>query len=224
VLGGGRGVYTLRFSFEGDFDEVLLSRGCLPLPPYIRREAGEEDRCGYQTVYASRKGAVAAPTAGLHFSDALLERIRDRGVAVAPVTLHVGYGTFLPVRVNDIREHRMHAEPYQVSEATAEAVAGARRRGGKVVAVGTTCVRTLETAADGNGGIRAGAGTCDLFIYPGYRFRSVDAMITNFHLPKSTLMMLVSAFAGWDFIRRAYREAVEQGYRFFSYGDAMMIR
>ena len=166
---------------------------------------------------------MAAPTAGLHFTEALLRRLADRGVEIARITLHVGPGTFVPVRADDIRDHRMEAERFEVPEASAEAVNRARAEGRRVVAVGTTCVRTLEGTADDSGRVRAGAGTCDLFIYPGYRFRVVDAMITNFHLPESTLLMLVSAFAGRETILSAYRTAIEAGYRFYSYGDAMLI-
>jgi S-adenosylmethionine:tRNA ribosyltransferase-isomerase len=166
---------------------------------------------------------VAAPTAGLHFTPDLLDRLKAAGVGIAEITLHVGYGTFLPVRVDDIRAHRMHAETYTIPEAAAEAVNRARSQGRRIVAVGTTCVRTLEWAADEAGRIEPGSGECDLFIYPGYRFKAVDAMITNFHLPESTLLMLVSAFAGRDRVLAAYREAVERGYRFYSYGDAMLI-
>lgn len=214
----------LRFRCRGDLEAVFERRGTVPLPPYIRRPSDDRDRDAYQTVYASHKGAVAAPTAGLHFTPSLLDAVRRNGVSVAPITLHVGYGTFLPVRVNDIRRHRMHAESFTVPPETAAAVGRARKAGGRVVAVGTTCVRTLEFMADGAGGIRSGSGSCDLFIYPGHRFAAVDAMITNFHLPQSTLLMLVSAFAGYEAVRSAYREAVDEGYRFFSYGDAMFIR
>jgi S-adenosylmethionine:tRNA ribosyltransferase-isomerase len=174
-------------------------------------------------VYASQKGAVAAPTAGLHFSEPLLEKIRSKGVKAVAITLHVGYGTFLPVRVSDIREHRIHAEWYSVSETAADAVNRTKAEGGRVVAVGTTGVRTLEYASDAEGKIRKGSGKCDLFISPGYIFKITDAVITNFHLPESTLLMLVSAFAGRENLLKAYKEAVSQGYRFYSYGDAMFI-
>jgi S-adenosylmethionine:tRNA ribosyltransferase-isomerase len=174
-------------------------------------------------VYAAVRGAVAAPTAGLHFTTELVGRLQARQVAVVCVTLHVGYGTFAPVRTEDIRAHRMHAERYRIPAATAEAVSAARAAGRRVVAVGTTVVRTLEFATDGWGRLAAGGGTCDLFIYPGYRFKAVDAMITNFHLPKSTLLMLVSAFAGRENVLNAYRAAVRERYRFYSYGDAMVI-
>ncbi|MFZ5571457.1 MAG: tRNA preQ1(34) S-adenosylmethionine ribosyltransferase-isomerase QueA [Thermodesulfobacteriota bacterium] len=219
-------LYTLRFSAPAHFGELLDRIGHTPLPPYIKRKPGAEDprdRDAYQTVYASRKGAIAAPTAGLHFSDALLETIRAMGVKIAVITLHVGYGTFLPVREEDIRRHRMHAERYAVSSQAAEAVNETRKQGGRVVAVGTTAVRTLEHLADPAGHLSPGTGLCELFIYPGYRFRIVDAMVTNFHLPQSTLLMLVSAFAGRDLVLQVYTEAVRLGYRFFSYGDAMLI-
>jgi S-adenosylmethionine:tRNA ribosyltransferase-isomerase len=220
------GIFSVTFFCDGELGHRLDEIGNVPLPPYIRREDGQrrrEDIDAYQTVYASRKGAAAAPTAGLHFTPQLLEKIRSLGAHIAPVTLHVGYGTFRPVKVADIREHAMHTEDFTISESTAAAVNLAGDEGRRVVAVGTTCVRTLEYAADDNGQVRAGTGGCNLFIYPGYEFQVVKAMITNFHLPKSTLMMLVSAFAGRENILAAYREAVAGRYRFFSYGDAMMI-
>ena len=227
VLAGGRGRYTLAFESPGDFEDLLARIGKVPLPPYIRRQAdpaaGGSDGRAYQTVYAARPGAVAAPTAGLHFTGDLLARIRHGGVHVARITLHVGYGTFRPVRVTDIREHRMHAEYFDLPEEAAGRINRARQTGRRVVAVGTTCVRTLEFAADASGRVSAGSGWCDLFIYPGYTFRVVDAMVTNFHLPGSTLLMLVAAFAGRERILAAYREAVAREYRFYSYGDAMFI-
>jgi S-adenosylmethionine:tRNA ribosyltransferase-isomerase len=183
----------------------------------------EIDRERYQTVYAREEGAVAAPTAGLHFTGALLDRIRRLGVLVHPVTLHVGPGTFRPVRVDDVCHHRVESEPYTIPEATAHAVKAARAEGRRVIAVGTTTVRTLEHAASPDGSLRAGADETDLFITPGYGFRAVDALLTNFHLPRSTLLMLVSAFAGLEVTRRAYAEAIAQRYRFYSYGDAMLI-
>ncbi len=208
------------------FDRPLMPfleiRGHMPLPPYITREDAELDAERYQTVYAEKPGAVAAPTAGLHFNEALLAALAEKGIDQARVTLHVGAGTFQPVRVDDIREHRMHAEWLRVPPETVEAVNRTRERGGRVVAVGTTVVRSLETAARG-GTLQAYEGETDIFITPGFRFRVVDALITNFHLPESTLLMLVSAFAGHKTIMRAYRHAVEQRYRFFSYGDAMFI-
>jgi S-adenosylmethionine:tRNA ribosyltransferase-isomerase len=220
------GVFSVSFFYGEDFGRLLEKIGSMPLPPYIKREtdAGKAaDRADYQTVYASREGAAAAPTAGLHFTRSLLEKIRSLGVTVSSVTLHVGYGTFRPVKVTDIREHLIHSEDYIIPEASAAAINLARSEGRRVVAVGTTCVRTLEYAADVRGRVTAGHGSCDLYIYPGYQFRVVDAMITNFHLPKSTLIMLASAFAGRENLLVAYREAIEKRYRFFSYGDAMMI-
>ena len=219
------GVFSVSFYYDGDFGGLLDEIGSVPLPPYIRREnSGRvEDKTAYQTVYAARKGAAAAPTAGLHFTRPLLDKIEAHGVTIAPITLHVGYGTFRPVKVSDIREHRMHSEDFSIPGATAEAINRAKAEGRRVVAVGTTCVRTLEYASDGQGGVQPGRGACDLFVYPGYRFKVVDAMITNFHLPRSTLLMLVAAFTGRERILAAYREAIDRGYRFFSYGDAMMI-
>ncbi len=213
----------LRFSPVQDLDSILEEIGSMPLPPYIRRPDSRQDRQDYQTVYARKKGAIAAPTAGLHFTTAMLEKLRQRQVRIVPLTLHVGYGTFVPVRVDDIRNHRMHSEWYELSPGSAEQITAGRRAGAKVVAVGTTCVRTLEYCAGPDGSLRPGQGACDLFIYPGYSFKIVDAMITNFHLPKSTLLMLVAAFAGRQTILSAYRQAVEAGYRFYSYGDAMLI-
>ncbi len=227
VLEGGQGRYTLAFECPGDFEDLLARIGRVPLPPYIRRQtapaADGRDGSAYQTVYAAHPGAVAAPTAGLHFTGDLLACIRAAGVRVAEVTLHVGYGTFRPVRVTDIREHRMHAECFDFPGEAAREINRARQEGRRVVAVGTTCVRTLEFAADAHGRVSAGSGWCDLFIYPGYAFKVVGAMITNFHLPGSTLLMLVAAFAGRDRILAAYREAVARKYRFYSYGDAMFI-
>jgi S-adenosylmethionine:tRNA ribosyltransferase-isomerase len=220
------GVFAVTFSCNGDFGGLLEEIGSMPLPPYIRRESNagrREDMAAYQTVYAARSGAAAAPTAGLHFTPELLLKVRAMGVTIATITLHVGYGTFRPVKVADIRQHAMHSEDFTIPEASASVINLARAEGRRVVAVGTTCVRTLEYAADEGGGIAPGNGCCDLFVYPGHRFSVVDAMITNFHLPKSTLMMLVSAFAGREKIQAAYREAVKMRYRFFSYGDAMMI-
>ena len=228
VLGGRSGVYQLEFHFQGRFEDRLYELGTTPLPPYIRRPTQEneppvDDRLCYQTVYAAHKGAVAAPTAGLHFSDELLAKIQSAGVEIVRLTLHVGYGTFLPVRVADIRQHRMHAERYLLSTTAADAIARAMGQGKRVIAVGTTCVRTLEHAARENGRPIASEGESDLFIYPGYRFQVVDGLVTNFHLPRSTLLMLVSAFAGREQILDAYAAAIQQRYRFFSYGDAMLI-
>jgi S-adenosylmethionine:tRNA ribosyltransferase-isomerase len=216
-------VAELSFSGPEPFDRMLESIGHVPLPPYIHRQDTRQDHHSYQTVYAEHKGAIAAPTAGLHFTRTLLKRLADKGVSLTYVTLHVGYGTFVPVRVTDIRQHRMHAEWFSLPDDTAQAVARAKENGGRVVAVGTTCVRTLEYCASEEGRLTAQSGMCDLFIYPGYRFKIVDAMITNFHLPQSTLLMLVSAFAGRDAILKAYAEAARQTYRFYSYGDAMFI-
>jgi S-adenosylmethionine:tRNA ribosyltransferase-isomerase len=203
--------------------DILSAVGHMPLPPYIEREDEAVDRERYQTVYAEKEGAVAAPTAGLHFTDELLARIDARGIRRASVTLHVGAGTFQPVREDDIERHVMHAEFVEVAQDVCDAVRATRERGGRVIAVGTTAVRSLESAAAATGEVEPFAGDTDIFIYPGYRFRCVDAMVTNFHLPESTLLMLVSAFAGREPIMAAYAEAVAEGYRFFSYGDAMFI-
>lgn len=215
---------TSQISFDGPapLDQILDAIGHVPLPPYIRRDDNPDDRHTYQTVYANRKGAIAAPTAGLHFTPELLQGLREKGIETAFLTLHVGYGTFVPVRADDIREHRMHSEWFDLSAETVAAIARAREAGRRVVAVGTTCVRTLEFCAR-DGALIPQSGACDLFIYPGFQFKAVDAMVTNFHLPRSTLMMLVSAFAGRDTILKAYGAAVRQRYRFFSYGDAMLI-
>lgn len=220
------GIHTLRFFYDGDFESLLYRIGNMPLPPYIKRNNGVSpcnDSKSYQTVYARQKGAVAAPTAGLHFSKKLLEKIKSIGVKIVEITLHVGYGTFLPVRVSDIRDHKIHSEQYCISKNGAALINHAKAKGGRIVAVGTTCVRTLEYLSDNNGNISYGSGNCDLFIYPGYRFKVIDAMITNFHLPQSTLLMLVSAFAGRKNILAAYNEAIKERYRFYSYGDAMVI-
>lgn len=217
---GGEGKLVVRLPHEGDeLWRYLDAAGEMPLPPYIERAARAEDRERYQTIFARERGAVAAPTAGLHFSSRLLEELHANGIGLAHVTLWVGPGTFLPVRVRRIEEHRMHRERYQVPPQTAEAVSSAK---GRVIAVGTTALRTLEAAHDGRA-VRAGSGSTDLFITPGYRFRAVQGLVTNFHLPRSTLLMLVAAFAGLDRIKSAYAEAVERRYRFFSYGDAMLI-
>jgi len=227
VIKRQNGIYFIRFYARSDFETLLDRIGKIPLPPYIRRSAKSEppcdDRTSYQTVYASEKGAIAAPTAGLHFTPELLNRLKNNGIAIVSITLHVGYGTFLPVRLQDIRSHRMHAEAYSISQEAADKIKSAREAGNRVVAVGTTCVRTLEYASDFRGDVSAGKGCCDLFIYPGYGFKVVDAMVTNFHLPQSTLLMLVSAFAGREKILHAYQEAIKRKYRFYSYGDAMLI-
>ena len=220
------GVCRIEFSLDGEFEPLLYRIGHVPLPPYIQRDRNAGtigDRTAYQTVYATEKGAVAAPTAGLHFTKALLAGIEAKGVKIVAITLHVGYGTFSPVRVSDIRNHQIHSEAFHVSEEAADAINRSRRANGRIVAVGTTCVRTLEYASKASGEISPGRGSCDLFIYPGYRFRLVDAMVTNFHLPRSTLIMLLCAFAGRDNVLRAYRLAISKKYRFYSYGDAMFI-
>lgn len=218
----GREGEFFRLRFPGDPLALLEAHGRLPLPPYITHAGTEEDETRYQTVFARASGSVAAPTAGLHFDQALLESLARQGIATAQVTLHVGAGTFQPVRVHRLAEHRMHLERYEVPEATVAAIAACRQRGGKVVAVGTTTLRTLESAALG-GALQAGAGETTLFVTPGFQFRVVDRLLTNFHLPRSTLLMLVSAFAGVAAIRAAYAHAIECRYRFFSYGDAMLL-
>jgi len=224
------GTVVVEFAADaGRFDELLATVGRMPLPPYIRRRDIEdaavlaEDRERYQTIYAREPGAVAAPTAGLHFTDAVLARIRAKGVEIRDLTLHVGAGTFLPVRAENLDEHVMHHERFVLPRETAEAVAACRRRGGRIVAVGTTTARVLESQADGDGAVRPGAGSTDLFIKPGHAWRAVDVLLTNFHLPKSTLLVLVCAFAGTDRLLAAYRAAVAERYRFFSYGDACWI-
>jgi len=222
VLGRAGEFFHLRFLAETPVLELLERYGRLPLPPYITHAAEDEDEERYQTVFARESGAVAAPTAGLHFDDEMLQALRDKGVTIVYVTLHVGAGTFQPVRVEHVHEHAMHSECYEIPQAAVDAIARARAAGGRVVAVGTTSLRALESAAAG-GELQAGTGETRIFITPGYRFRVVDVLLTNFHLPKSTLLMLVSAFGGMKEIREAYRHAVEKEYRFFSYGDAMLI-
>ena len=217
------GTRTVRFETDGVFFEVLSEIGKMPLPPYIERESEAIDKERYQTVYARDPGSVAAPTAGLHFSEELFETIRKKGVDVADVTLHVGIGTFRPVKAETVEEHHMHFEAYTVPEETARKIAETKANGGRVIAVGTTSTRTLESAADEDGTVRAGSGSTGIFIYPGYRFKVIDGLITNFHLPKSTLVMLVSAFAGREKVLAAYKHAVDSGYRFFSYGDACLF-
>ncbi|MBF0204007.1 MAG: tRNA preQ1(34) S-adenosylmethionine ribosyltransferase-isomerase QueA [Desulfamplus sp.] len=229
-------IFTVRFlspcSKDFDFYDVLENFGEIPLPPYILRNDHTknnndlkhiDDKESYQTVYATEKGAVAAPTAGLHFTHSLMQNLVAKGIEFVDITLHVGYGTFIPVRVKDIREHQIHSEFFSIPEASAKAVNKAKSEGRRVIAVGTTSVRTLEYATDAQGKLHSGNGMCNLFIYPGYTFKMVDAMITNFHLPESTLLMLVSAFSGRDLILKAYKEAVDKKYRFFSYGDAMLL-
>jgi S-adenosylmethionine:tRNA ribosyltransferase-isomerase len=214
--------FRLRFDV-GSLVGYLDRHGEVPLPPYIARAADRADEERYQTVYARHAGAVAAPTAGLHFDAATLERLEANGTTLAYVTLHVGAGTFLPVAGEDLGKHRMHGEWFRIPDSTSAAIAAARAHGGRVLAVGTTSLRALESAADDDGGVRAGTGETSLFITPGYRFRVVDRLLTNFHLPRTTLLMLVSAFAGFDPIRRAYAHAIARRYRFFSYGDAMLV-
>lgn len=215
---GGR---TVRFFFDGVFEEVLDKVGLMPLPPYIHHKLKDPGR--YQTVYAKYSGSAAAPTAGLHFTPELLKKLEDRGAVIARVTLHVGLGTFRPVKVDNIQDHVMHEEVYAVPQESAEKINAAKRAGKRIIAVGTTSLRTLESVADENGLVRPGKGETDLFIYPGYRFKTVDALITNFHLPKSTLLMLVCALAGREEMLEVYKEAVTKRYRFFSFGDAMFI-
>ena len=220
---GERSGEFYRLRLPGEALGLIERHGRLPLPPYITRAAGAPDEARYQTVYARETGSVAAPTAGLHFDEALFDRLRARGVDIAHVTLHVGAGTFQPVRTDDLAAHRMHTERYTISPATAAAIAQTRARGGRVVAVGTTTLRALEAAADDAGNVKVGDGETALFITPGFQFRVVDRLLTNFHLPRSTLLMLVSAFAGVEEIRAAYRHAIAERYRFFSYGDAMLL-
>lgn len=211
----------IRFCYEGIFEEILDRLGQMPLPPYITHQLQDKNR--YQTVYARFDGSAAAPTAGLHFTPELLDAIRVKGVTVAEVTLHVGLGTFRPVKADTVEEHHMHSEFYRIEQSEADKINAAKAAGGRVIAVGTTSTRTLESAALANGMIPAKSGWTDIFIYPGYTFRVVDALITNFHLPQSTLVMLVSALAGREHVLQAYAEAVKERYRFFSFGDAMLI-
>jgi len=211
----------VRFSYEGIFEEVLDQLGQMPLPPYITHQL--KDRNRYQTVYAKYDGSAAAPTAGLHFTNALLEEIENMGVKIAYVTLHVGLGTFRPVKVDNVLEHHMHSEFYQIDAEAAKIINDTKDAGGRVVCVGTTSCRTIESAADENGRLHPCSGDTDIFIYPGYQFKVLDCLITNFHLPESTLLMLVSALAGREQVLEAYKEAVDMGYRFFSFGDAMFI-
>ena len=223
---GEGGEVTLSFAFHGPvLDQAIAERGDMPLPPYIasKRKPDDQDRADYQTLFARDDGSVAAPTAGLHFTNELLARLAARGVSVHKVTLQVGPGTFLPVHAEDTADHRMHAEHAVIDAATAEALNAVHARGGKVVAVGSTALRTIESAADDNGMIRPFAADTSIFITPGYRFKAVDAMMTNFHLPRSTLFMLVSAFCGLDVMKRAYAHAIAEGYRFYSYGDASLL-
>ncbi len=215
--------FVLELADGGDFWELAERYGKLPLPPYIEHPAEGADETRYQTVYAREPGAVAAPTAGLHFDEAMLDTLKKLGIGTAFLTLHVGAGTYRPMRVEKIADHRMHSERFAIPQATAEAIAATRQAGGRVIAIGTTSLRALESAGNPDGSVRPGSAETDIFITPGYRFQVVDRLITNFHLPKSTLLMLVSAFAGYDAIRAAYAHAVAERYRFFSYGDAMFL-
>ncbi|MDY5539820.1 MAG: tRNA preQ1(34) S-adenosylmethionine ribosyltransferase-isomerase QueA [Lachnospiraceae bacterium] len=212
----------IRFHYEGIFEEILDQLGQMPLPPYITHQLKDKNR--YQTVYAKHDGSAAAPTAGLHFTPELLKKIEEKGVNIAHVTLHVGLGTFRPVKVEDVAQHHMHSEFFFIEEDQAELINETKKRGGRVISVGTTSCRTLESAAAEDGRVKACSGWTDIFIYPGYRFKTIDALITNFHLPESTLLMLVSALAGKEHIMHAYEVAVKERYRFFSFGDAMFIR
>ncbi|KJS11071.1 MAG: S-adenosylmethionine tRNA ribosyltransferase [Peptococcaceae bacterium BRH_c8a] len=215
------GCRLMRFEYRGNFDRLLDQLGAMPLPPYIKKQPHDPHR--YQTVYACEPGSAAAPTAGLHFTPELLSSIKERGVNVTPILLHVGLGTFRPVKVEDITQHHMHAEYYEITPETAQVINKTRARGGRVVAVGTTTTRCLETSGKDNGIIEPGSGWTEIFIYPGYRFRVIDGLVTNFHLPRSTLLMMISALAGRERVLEAYHEAVRLRYRFFSFGDAMLI-
>lgn len=232
VFGGGKlkgeiidiveeGNRLIQFTYDGIFEEILDELGQMPLPPYITHKLQDKNR--YQTVYAKHEGSAAAPTAGLHFTKELLERIQEKGVDIARVTLHVGLGTFRPVKVENIQEHHMHSEYYVVTQEAADKINNAKADGGRVICVGTTSCRTIESASDDDGRVKACSGWTEIFIYPGYKFKVLDALITNFHLPESTLLMLVSALAGREHILAAYKTAVEEKYRFFSFGDAMFI-
>jgi S-adenosylmethionine:tRNA ribosyltransferase-isomerase len=211
----------IRFYFEGIFEEILDKLGQMPIPPYIHHQLKERER--YNTVYAKYDGSAAAPTAGLHFTKELLQQVKDKGVDIAEVTLHVGLGTFRPVKEDNVLEHEMHSEFYQVTEEAAEKINRAHDNGHRVITVGTTSTRTVETVADEDGRMKAASGWTQIFIYPGYKFKVIDGLITNFHLPKSTLIMLVSALAGREHVLKAYEEAVKEKYRFFSFGDAMLL-
>jgi S-adenosylmethionine:tRNA ribosyltransferase-isomerase len=224
ILDEGR--RQIRFECDEDFNQIIDEIGNTPLPPYIKRKQNEDQRLDeprYQTVYAKQRGAIAAPTAGLHFTPHLLEELRVRGIQIAEITHHVGYATFQPVRVKEIEEHRIASENYEISDEAAATINFARQNGTRIIAIGTTTVRALESAADSGGRICAGSRSTELFIYPGYQFRAVDALLTNFHLPQSSLLMLVSAFAGRDLVMDAYRHAVISKYRFYSYGDCMLL-
>ena len=213
----------VRFSCQGEVVDILKKIGHIPLPPYIRRKDESLDRDRYQTIFAERDGSIAAPTAGLHFTPSLLQSLKDKRVHTTTITLHIGIGTFAPVKVRDIEDHKMEAEWIEISEKTAREIEETKTRGGKIIAVGTTTTRALESFSNGNGGVRPGKGMTSLFIYPPYRFCVIDGLVTNFHLPKSTLIMLVSAFAGKELLTKAYQEAIARKYCFYSYGDAMLI-
>jgi len=211
----------VKFEYNGIFNEILDQIGLMPLPPYIKERLKDKDR--YQTVYAKYEGSAAAPTAGLHFTDELLEKIKTKGVEIANVTLHVGIGTFRPVKVENIEDHDMHSEHFYIKQEDADKINNTRKNGGRIISVGTTSCRVLESVADENGYVKEIEGDTSIFIYPGYKFKCIDCLITNFHLPESTLIMLVSTLAGKDFVMSAYEEAVKEKYRFFSFGDAMFI-
>jgi S-adenosylmethionine:tRNA ribosyltransferase-isomerase len=217
------GIGKVRFSYQGKLMDILQKIGHIPLPPYIKRGDEPLDRDRYQTIYAERDGSIAAPTAGLHFTQDLLQSLKEEGIRTTTITLHIGIGTFAPVKAFDIEDHPMEAEWVEISEETAIEIGEAKARGGKVIAVGTTTTRALEFLSNGKGGVKPGNGRTSLFIYPPYRFRVIDGLVTNFHLPKSTLIMLVSAFLGKDLLMKAYQEAIHRKYRFYSYGDAMLI-
>ncbi len=226
---GQDGTRIVEFNYQGIFLEVLDKLGKMPLPPYIKRESEMEDKSRYQTVYCNEEGSVAAPTAGLHFTEELLEKIKDKGIKIAKVTLHVGIGTFRPVKVDKIEDHHMHFEEYYITEDNAQIINQTIKEGGRIVSVGTTSTRTLESAAyldeeTGKYLVQSGQGSTDIFIYPGYKFRIINALITNFHLPKSTLLMLISALYDKDRVLKVYQIAVNEKYRFFSYGDAMLLK
>ena len=219
VLEGGN--RKVKFEYKGIFNEILDKIGLMPLPPYIKESLKENDK--YQTVYAKYEGSAAAPTAGLHFTEELLKKIREKGIVVANVTLHVGIGTFRPVKVENVEEHNMHSEHYYIKKEDAEKINEAKKNGHRIISVGTTSCRVLESVADEKGMVKESEGDTNIFIYPGYKFKCIDRLITNFHLPESTLIMLVSSLAGRDFVMEAYNEAVKERYKFFSFGDAMMI-
>lgn len=221
--GGSDGTRIVEFDYTGVFMEQLTKVGCIPLPPYIARKTTSEDETRYQTVYCRNEGSVAAPTAGLHFTPELLSKAEANGIRIAKLTLHVGLGTFRPVQCDKVEDHRMHFEDYAVSQQAANTINGTKRTGGRIIAVGTTACRTLESVSDTSGFVRPGCGSTDIFIYPGYQFKIIDSLITNFHLPKSTLMMLVSAFYDRTSILSVYETAVRERYHFFSYGDAMIL-